>query len=317
MSRATFEFICCELKPALARKDTVFRNAVPLEKRVAVALHLLKSTCDPATVADLYGIGESTAKKVLKEFCQAVNKLLRPKFLKPPTLDDLNNIVNGFEQLWDFPNCIGALDGSHIPILRPAECGTDYYNYKKYFSIVLMAVADHKYKFWYANVGQAGRNSDSTFFARTKLHERLSNGTLLGGNSWHLISDAAFPLKDWLLKPYLDNENTPAYQKEFNFRLSRARMVIKNAFGRLKGRWRILLRRMDNSVPVAIDIVNTCVILHNICETMDGFFVENWEDDDDIGSVPIFEQPLARPHNSGSTSAKEKLDHMARSFANE
>jgi len=85
-------------------------------------------------------------------------------------------------------------------------------------------------------VGQAGRNADSTIFARTQLHNMLSNGLLNEfGQDWHLISDAAFPLQKWLMKPFPDNEFTPQYQQEFNFRLSRARMVIENAFGRLKG----------------------------------------------------------------------------------
>jgi hypothetical protein len=87
----------------------------------------------------------------------------------------------------------------------------------------------------YCNVGQAGRNADSTVFSRTSLHLRLVNN-LLNGKDWHLISDAAFPLQNWLMKPFPENEFTPSYQQEFNFRLSRARMVIENAFGRLKGR---------------------------------------------------------------------------------
>jgi hypothetical protein len=143
-----FQFICDQLKDNIQKQDTHLRVAIPVEKRVAVALHILKSCCDPSTVGDLYGVGESTARMLLHEFCDAVKKTLKPTFLKFPTEEVLQCYVQQFENRWDFPGTIGALDGSHISILRPDYCGTDYFNYKKYFSVVLMAVADPDYKFW-------------------------------------------------------------------------------------------------------------------------------------------------------------------------
>ena len=50
-------------------------------------------------------------------------------------------------------------------------------------------------------------------------------------------------------------------------------MVVENAFGRLKGRWRCLLKRMDFMLENVPNIVATCVILHNICEMFGDHFV--------------------------------------------
>lgn len=51
-----------------------------------------------------------------------------------------------------------------------------------------------------------------------------------------LIGDAGYPLLPWLLKPFPHNTNLSSRQKTFNYRLSRARIVSENAFGRLKAR---------------------------------------------------------------------------------
>ena len=59
--------------------------------------------------------------------------------------DRLRDIVNGFEARWGFPQAAGAIDGTHIPILRPSgESGNDYYNRKSFYSIVMQALVDHK-----------------------------------------------------------------------------------------------------------------------------------------------------------------------------
>ncbi|XP_071118400.1 uncharacterized protein [Haliotis cracherodii] len=97
--------------------------------------------------------------------------------------------------------------------------------------------------------------------------------------------DAAYPLKPWLMKPYTHIANLSISQKTFNYRLSRARMTNEKTFGRLKGRWRLLLKRMDVGVVFASNVVTTCVILHNLCEmhreTYIGHEVEDVDDTED------------------------------------
>jgi len=59
-----------------------------------------------------------------------------------PELNDEKwlEIAKGFNENADYPNCIGAIDGKHIRVIKPSASGSLYYNYKNYFSIVLLAV---------------------------------------------------------------------------------------------------------------------------------------------------------------------------------
>lgn len=57
-------------------------------------------------------------------------------------------------------------------------------------------------------------------------------------------------------------------------------MVVENAFGRLKMRWRCLSKRLDCNLPHVVDTVTACVILHNMCETNGDSFMEEWRTPD-------------------------------------
>src|SRR4051812_24195066 len=112
------------------------RKAIPVDKRIAIALHCLKSGGDFDTIAALYNVGKSTVGLLLYDFCRVIVKVLRKKYIFLPTTDtDLSDVVNGFETRWNFGGVIGALDGTHIPIKKPHFLPEDYVNYKGWHSI--------------------------------------------------------------------------------------------------------------------------------------------------------------------------------------
>ena len=151
-----------------------------------------------------------------------------------------------FKSKWGFPQCVGAIDGTHIPIVAPQDCQSDYFNRKGWHSIVMQAVVDHAYRFIDVNIGWPGRVHEARIFLNSLLYQKAHSKTLFPSAlaksiegvdvPLMLIGDPAYPLLDWLMKPFQENGSLTDQQRIFNYRLSRARMVVENAFGRLKGR---------------------------------------------------------------------------------
>ena len=131
--------------------DTLLRLCVPLEQRVAVALYRLSSTSELRTVAHLFGIGISTVHKIQYLFIDALLHFYQNTIKWPETGDEIEETVRDFWDLWGYPQCLGAIDGCHIAVSPPKEQATDYYNYKGWYRVVLLAVVDSKYRFRYVH----------------------------------------------------------------------------------------------------------------------------------------------------------------------
>lgn len=91
-----------------------------------------------------------------------------------PTAELWTKLAKEFETQWNFPNCIGAIDGKHVNIRAPWNSGSQFYNYKKFFSVVLLAVADANYPFVVVDIGAYGRNSDSGILSSSRLGQSLN-----------------------------------------------------------------------------------------------------------------------------------------------
>lgn len=186
---------------------------------------------------------------------------------------------------WNFPQCAGAIDGCHIPVRAPLLNHTDYYNRKGWYSIIIQAVVDADCLFRDIYVGWPGSVHDARVFANSSLYQKATDGNILQGNERYLngkevsivlIGDSGYPLLPWLIKPFAFTGMLTQKQKEFNYRLSRARIVVENAFGRLKARWRCLLKQNDMVVTNVPKVVTACCILDNICEIHGNMFDDDW-----------------------------------------
>ncbi|XP_066979343.1 uncharacterized protein [Macrobrachium rosenbergii] len=91
----------------------------------------------------------------------------------PSTPEEWKEVAHGFEQPWNFPHTLGAIDGKHTRIQDPAFGGTHYFDYMKFYSVILLSVADAEYKFRYVDVGDIRSEPDGGVFAKTQLGKML------------------------------------------------------------------------------------------------------------------------------------------------
>lgn len=197
-----------------------------------------------------------------------------------PTRQEWKVIEHGFRTKWNFPGCIGAIDGKHINIIAPDD-SSDYFNYKGHNSIVLLALVDDDYCFSYIDVGCNGRASDGGVFDRSSLGQALANNSLDIPENSIIVGDAAFPLKKYLMKPF--PTMTTQREKVFNYRLSRARRIVENAFGILVSRFRVFQSTIALK-PEKVDIIVLAACsLHNwLRKTTHTYITQRCVDYEDI-----------------------------------
>lgn len=228
-----------------------------------------------SSISFSYRLGETTVRSIIYETCEQIWAVLGPLEMPKPTVEQWKKIEEGFRLKWNYPNCIGALDGKHVVFEKPPNSGSLYFNYKKEFSIVLMALVDADYRFVTVDVGAYGRNSDGGIFRSSQLGKQLQAGTLNVPENKPLpetntvlphviVGDEAFPLLPNVMRPFpLPQTANNEANKIYNYRHSRARRVSENAFGILSKKFRVFLKKFNIS-PEHLDIIIlACCALHN------------------------------------------------------
>ncbi|XP_050811088.1 uncharacterized protein LOC127051996 [Gopherus flavomarginatus] len=308
MRKSTFMGLCAELAPTLRRKDTRLRAALPVEKRVTIAIWKLATPDSYRWVVNQFGVGKSTVGIVLMQVCRAINRILLRRTV---TLGNVQDIVDCFAQM-GFPNCGGAIDGTHIPILAPPHLASEYINRKGYFSMVLQALVDHPGRFIDINTDWPGKVHDARIFRNSGLFRKMQARTFFPRledhsrghrnahcNPWR----PPYPLMPWLMKPYTGKLDRS--KDWFNYRLSRCRMTVECAFGRLKGRWRSLYGKLhlgESSIPA---VISACCTLHNICEGKGETFSQEW-----ISEVQCLEAEFAQPESRAIREAQHRATRI-------
>ena len=219
-------------------------------------------------------------------------------------------------------------------IKKPNKSGSLFYNYKNFFSIVLFGLVDADYKFLYVDVGAEGRSSDSTLWKYSSFHKDLvTEGNPLGMPEpssfpgyqgelpYYFVADDAFEMSLNLMKPF-PTRNLTMQQRIFNYRLSRNRRIVENAFGILATRFRILRREIEMTPANASVVVLACVSLHNFLRVEAGESyipreATDWEDRNYAQHKGIWRGEAAMPGGqpNRARNRSEKVKDMRSNLA--
>lgn len=286
VSRETCEFLCQTLgqfnRMHLRNPSTGGKLEMPIEKQVLMTLKYLASQETTLQISHLFGVTEYAFLKHKNNVIDTIYENLMDRFIVWPDSNELAAIANNFDNMGTrhFPNVVGAIDGSHIPIEPHVENPQAYFNRKKFHSVILQGVCKDDTQFTKINVGWPGRVHDAKVLRHSEIWERGDAKCQVG--RFHLLGDGAYPLRRWLFAPYRDNGNLTRAQVNYNKSLSSKRQVIERAFGLLKGRFRRLKYvNLKDLGRICRTIAASC-ILHNIAVLNNDELEDMLEGDDDV-----------------------------------
>ena len=177
-----------------------------------------------------------------------------------------------------FPQVLAALHGCHVPIIAPLQSPEDYVNRKAFHAVTLQGLVYSNYRFVDILVGWPAKVHDARVFKNSPLFSHCCARTFLPLQLSRVISgvrvpplivgDSAYALSGWLMKPYTDNGNLTREQVNFKKILSMIRVVVENAYGRLKGRFRSIAKRLG----LHVETVCLSLLLVVCCTTS----VKSW-----------------------------------------
>ncbi|GFU02559.1 DDE Tnp4 domain-containing protein [Trichonephila clavipes] len=248
-----FDYVLNNIRDELTSKP-YNRHKKPIcpEEKLCILVRHLATGESFRSLAFQYRVSHSWISVILREVVEAIIKRMFHVVLPTPTMGQFQKVAQQYSTKWNFPNCIGAIDGKHIRIKAPKT-------------------VDHS-----VDVGSYGREGDAGIYLKSEIGRRIKNNTFnvpppkaLPGTDTvipHVIvGDEAFALHQNLMKPYPRQQSLHDASKAiYNYRLSRARQTTENAFGILCSYFRPFFRPISTAPETTEKIIICACILHNI-----------------------------------------------------
>jgi hypothetical protein len=252
----TLDYITSKLVDA---SDHETKSSQQIRFKLAVLLSYLSTGLSHSQNGSIFGVGKTASVKYCQFIISLLMKIRKDVIFFPAEPSALREIASDFYSLFGFPNVAGAIDGTIVPITRPAD-----------------------YEGWYTRDGTTGFNVQAICTAQKLfLHVEIRAGCHNDKQMWsftndqslyllpgfHFLADAGYTLSSSLLIPYRTEKRTARSwdsNATFNYIHSQTRMVIESAYGLLKSRFRILLAPLEAKGEVAqARVIMACFVLHN------------------------------------------------------
>lgn len=212
LDRAGVIFVTDLVRPVLTN-PTVTNKALTPEMKMLITLRYLATGEMQLFSGDDLGVSQQTVNRVITE---TVDALCAPhilnRFIHFPANHLLPKIKAEFREFAGFPDVIGAIDGTHVRIVRPRQFEVEYINRKRYHSINVQVVFDAKYRIIDLEAKWPGSVHEARILNESGLQTMFETGVVPA--RCHLLGDSEYGSKTWLLTPYLQPQ--PGYQLHYN-----------------------------------------------------------------------------------------------------
>ena len=155
------------------------RKPISVEGKLAVTLRFLATGESFSSLSFLFRIHFTTISAFVPIVCYYIYQVLKGEYGKVPASEtEWIALADESNKRWNFPNAIAAIDGKHISIKKTVSGVSEFYNYKGFYSVVLMGMFSHDYRFLFHDTGCQGRISDGGVWANSKFCKDLKNRKL-------------------------------------------------------------------------------------------------------------------------------------------
>ena len=286
MYKPTFEVLCDELRPHMEKETTNLKQPVAVEKRIAIGIYHYANGGTYKMTGERFCVSTALTHRCVESFIAAMIHVNSDLIHLPTEGPELQRIIRGFESKRQMLNCFGAIDCTHFLITAPhVKNRRAYYDKTKKMSVVLQAVVDSQGRFLDIVTGFAGSVNDKRIFSECDLRDMLLKREILSEPvvkldglliKPYLVGDAGYTSEPFNVIPY-PGWHLTANQERFNFWHSSTRMIVEQAFGRLKGRFRWLngILHVTDAEKHAEIIVAGCILHNWLMDRSDRYDV-NW-----------------------------------------
>lgn len=248
------------------------RKQLSARGQVLAFLWFAGNKCCYRQVANLFCVSESTIFRHLRRLLDFFFDISKEIIKFPKSDAEKKEVANKFKQVAGINDVLGCIDGSYIYVRKPVhKIRSTYTNRHDLLSITLQGICDSDKKFIDVFIGAPSKIHDARIFILSPISSKLPN---ICQTKYHLLGDAAYMLREYLLTPYKDCGKLTRKERQFNVKHCQTRVKIENAFGLLKQRFRQLMRLDFFTVEDMSKFILACCVLHNLCIDFDDQFVE-------------------------------------------
>lgn len=277
--RVTYEAIRARIGAHEASHETRGRRpTASLDARLLMTLEYIATGCRLATLNRVYKHPQSSMARWIDGMIETISTVFAYS-IAFPSAAELPSLARTFSKRAGLTQCVGAMDGCVVKCTLwgsggPQGLDTYYCSRKACYGILLHAIVDGHMRFRFVQYGYGASNGDSRVLQSSGLWKAQSSSDPWVPPPYYLVADSAYPMQQWLVRPLTEREAQSNKDYTYNNYVSRTRIVVEQAFGKLKKQWTAIAEPHSNVGPAKVSsLLGAALVLHNLTILFDADYV--------------------------------------------